>query len=290
MEMEKDLLLREGIKKDGYWLNILLFIITLFTTMFVGALQQGVIPTKDPILILKGLPFSMALIFILLSHELGHYFTSKSHGVKVTLPYFIPAPTIIGTFGAFIKMKSPLEDRNSLVDIGIAGPLVGFVVSLPILIIGLYLSELRYVKGPIEGGALGSPLLLHILINLIFGRLPENVHIMLHPVGFAGWIGLLVTSLNLLPVGQLDGGHISYALLQERHEKVSLLVIFILFLFGLLFWPGWFIWGALLIFLGVRHPRPIDSFTPLDGKRKILGLVSLAILLLTFTPTPFKGF
>jgi membrane-associated protease RseP (regulator of RpoE activity) len=209
--------------KQKITINIILFIVTMATTLLAGALHTGVNIFENPEQIFRGIPFSFSLMGILMAHELGHYLIAKKHGLNVTLPYFIPAPPfIIGTFGAFIKIRSAVRDRRMLLDVGAAGPLVGVVVSIPFLILGLWLSEVKAVQGQ-TGANLGSSLFLSFLSWIIFGPVPEGYDIILHPVGFAGWIGLLVTSLNLLPIGQLDGGHVAYALLGEKQNKDLLL-------------------------------------------------------------------
>ncbi|HYB21684.1 MAG TPA: site-2 protease family protein, partial [Thermodesulfobacteriota bacterium] len=175
--------------KPGKVWNIVLFLLTLATTILAGALQEGVNPLKSPEEIYKGIPFSFALMCILLAHELGHYLMAKKHGMNVTLPYFIPAPSFIGTFGAFIKMRSPAKDRRMLLDIGAAGPLVGVMVSIPFLILGLRLSQVKLIDGQ-AGTALGDSLLLFLISRLVIGPMPTGYDIVIHPVGFAGWIGL----------------------------------------------------------------------------------------------------
>jgi membrane-associated protease RseP (regulator of RpoE activity) len=269
--------------------NIVLFILTLMTTLLAGALQEGVNPLKDPAQIPRGFPFALALMAILLAHELGHYLVAKRHGVDVTLPYFIPAPSFIGTFGAFIKMRSPARDRRMLMDIGAAGPLVGMMVSIPLLILGLSLSEVKQVEGQM-GTSLGDSLLLWAVSKWVVGNVPPGHDVMIHPVGFAGWIGLLVTSLNLLPVGQLDGGHVLYALLGERQIKISKFVFVGLLALGVLGWEGWLFWGVLLWVMGFRHPPPVEWWVPLDRRRKIIGWVTMGVFILTFIPVPFSGF
>ncbi len=242
----------------------------------------------SPQSLIKGLPFSLTLMFILLSHELGHYFASRYHGVSATLPYFLPAPSLIGTFGAFIKIKDPMPNKRVLFDVGIAGPLTGVIVCLPILIYGLAHSKTIITPLPAHGLILGENLLFKILTYLIWGHLPPNTNIVLHPMAFAGWIGLFVTALNLIPVGQLDGGHVTYALLGEYlHAKLSQSMLIILVALGIFTWQGWLIWAVLLILLGLEHPPPVDSESPLDFKRKCVGLIALGIFVLTFTPTPF---
>jgi membrane-associated protease RseP (regulator of RpoE activity) len=268
--------------------NIVLFFLTVLTTVFAGALQEGVNPLETPGLIYRGFPFSFSLMGILLAHEFGHYLAAKRHGLNVTLPYFIPAPPIIGTFGAFIKMRSPVRDRRMLMDVGAAGPLVGVIVAIPLLIAGLRLSEVRLIEGE-AGMNLGSSLLLSLLSRIVVGSLPEGYDIVIHPVGFAGWIGLLVTALNLLPIGQLDGGHVGYALFGEWQNRISKFVYGGLIVLGVFGWQGWLVWAVLLWFLGIRHPVPTDWWIPLDRKRKVIGWVTVGVFILTFIPVPFSG-
>ena len=271
------------------WLNIALFGITLVTTTMAGALQNGVNPLTDPYQVTSGLPFALTLMTILLVHEMGHYFMARYHGVQATLPYFIPAPSFIGTFGAFIKMKSPPMDRRSLFDVGAAGPLAGLVLAIPAVIVGLYLSTVSTDGGTGGGITLGSSIFLRFLSQLTLGLLPDEANIIMHPIGFAGWIGLFITALNLIPVGQLDGGHVAYALFGQRHIWVSRLSLATILALGLTrYWDGWLIWGALLLFMGVRHPPPLDPVTPLDLKRKLVGWFVLVVLVLTFIPAPFS--
>jgi len=276
-------------KRPKILINIILFILTIGTTLLAGALHQGVNPLQEPSRIVEGLPFSVALLFILLSHEMGHYLASKKYHIDATLPYFIPAPTLIGTFGAVIKMRSPVHNKKVLFDIGAAGPLAGVVVTLPILIIGLKLSVVKMIETSLEGEfILGTSLILSFLTKLVLGNLPDNYHIILHPLGFAGWIGLLVTSLNLMPVGQLDGGHIAYAVFGRKAQIISRIVIIVLLGLGIWGSSMWLFWAFLLIFLlGTRHPPPFNYDNPLDMKRKELGVMMLFIFIVTFTPFPF---
>lgn len=276
-------------------INLILFIITLFTTLLTGAYWAGANPLDSWTNIFKGIPFSFSLILILLSHELGHYVVSRYHNMDVSLPYFLPAPPFfspIGTFGAFIKIKSPIRDKRSLLDVGAAGPLVGLIVTVPILVAGLKMSRIIQPAEMAEGKAvsiqLGSSLLFELISRITLGIVPHDYHIILHPVAFAGWIGILVTSMNLMPVGQLDGGHIIYAILGERARALSSIVIVALLFLGFKFWNGWLIWAILLLVLGRRHPPPMDSWTPLDRKRKIIGVISIAAFIITFIPVPFK--
>lgn len=270
-------------------MNLILFIATLFTTTYAGALMETGHPGYALSQWYRGLPFSLTLLTILLFHEFGHYFMARRHRVEATLPYFIPAPSIIGTFGAVIKMKSPLYSKKSLLDIGAAGPLAGVVVAIPATIIGLKLSEVRPLTTLQGGISLGSSLLFSFLSWLSIGAVPEQYDIVLHPMAFAGWIGLLVTMLNLLPVGQLDGGHVAYALLGKTwHKRAGYAVLPVLFLLGLRAWAGWLIWCVLLLFvMGTKHPPTLDDVYPLDRNRKIIGWIALSLFILTFTPAPF---
>lgn len=274
-------------QKRKPWLHIFLFLCTLVTTTMAGAMQNGVDLLSNPWEIYSGLPFAVTLMTILLVHEMGHYLMSRRHGVKATLPYFIPAPSFIGTFGAFIKMTSPPPDRRSLFDVAAAGPLAGLVLAIPAVIVGLQLSTVASDEKT-GGIALGSSLLLSFLSQITLG-LPDDANIVMHPIGFAGWIGLLVTAMNLLPVGQLDGGHVIYALFGERYIWVARAALVTILSLGLLrWWDGWLVWGILLLFMGLRHPPPLDPYAPLDPKRKFMGWLMLVILAVTFIPIPFS--
>ena len=273
-------------------LHLVLFLATLATTITAGALQQGVNPLLNPGELYRGIPFSFTLLLILGTHEMGHYLVSRRHNLNVTLPYFIPAPPfpfIVGTFGAFIRIRSPIQDKRALLDVGCAGPLTGVAVSIPVILLGLNLSTVKVVPGGgAEGLILGEPLLFQMLGWLVFGHLSPEQNVILHPVAFAGWIGLLVTALNLIPVGQLDGGHVSYALFPSQHRRISLACLLLLVASGLFFWQGWLVWAVLLYLLGMRHPPPAYDWVPLDRRRKILGVITILVFVLTFTPMPFK--
>ncbi|KPK45458.1 MAG: hypothetical protein AMK74_03445 [Nitrospira bacterium SM23_35] len=270
------------------FLHIILFILTLFSTLFVGAMQTGADLLKDPGQIYRGLPFALSLMIILLTHELSHYFASKRHGVKATLPYFIPAPTIIGTFGAFIKMKSPIVTRKALIDIGASGPIAGFVVSVAASAIGLRVSEVVPVAQTKGALNLGDSILFSLLSNAVIGVTPADADILLNPIAFAGWIGLFVTSINLIPVGQLDGGHIAYAFLGEKHTGLSFILVLMMSLLGFFLWEGWVVWAVLLLVLGLRHPPVIYWENALDGRRKLTGWIAFLIFIITFIPVPFR--
>lgn len=270
----------------GVFINIGLFLLTLLTTLAAGALQQGINPLEHPELLWRGLPFSVTLLLILAAHEFGHYAMSRRHRIDVTLPYFIPAPSLIGTFGAFIKMKSPIMDRRILLDVGAAGPLVGLGVALPVLIAGLAASRIG-PEGPADGMVLGTSALFSFLVWIVHGTLSEQTNLILHPMAFSGWIGLLVTCLNLLPVGQLDGGHVAYAVLGTRQKTVARLVIAVLVVLGITAWSGWLVWATLLLLMGIEHPPVVYEWVPLDRKRTIVGWLALLLFATTFTPVPF---
>lgn len=271
-----------------YLVPLFLFVATIFTTLFAGVLQQGINFFKEPFRIWEGYPFSVSIMTILLGHEMGHYFASKLHRIKASLPYFIPAPSIIGTFGAFIKMKSPILTRRALIDIGATGPLVGFVLSLIVCIVGLKMSKIIPLTAVDDLYKLGDSIIFSLLVKFILGDIPPQHDVFLSPVAFGGWIGLFVTSMNLLPVGQLDGGHIAYALLGRWHFYISRAVLFAIAALGIFCWYGWLIWATLLLFLRVDHPPILAWESRLSFGRRIVGIVSFIIFLLTFTPIPFK--
>ncbi len=267
-------------------INLILFVITILTTLIAGTMQQGINPLEYPQYLWKGIPFSFTLFLILGCHEFGHYYMSMKHNVDVTFPYFIPAPSFIGTFGAFIKMKSPIMDRRILLDIGAAGPLAGIIVAIPILFIGLVFSEI--VPETATGGIhLGTSILFSLLNWIVHGFMPDNASLILHPIAFSGWIGLLVTCLNLLPVGQLDGGHVAYAIFGYRQRILAKVILVMLLVLGFTGWSGWLVWAALLLFMGVNHPPVAYDWVPLDRRRKTIGLITLTVFVVTFTPVPF---
>lgn len=273
-------------------IHIILFLLTFITTLIAGAFLNGVNPLEEPERIYLGLPFSTTLLLILLTHELSHYFMSRRHNVSVTLPYFIPAPSLIGTFGAIIKMKPPIYDRRALIDIGSAGPIGGFIVAVIATVIGLSLSEVKPMeefKGMEGGLSLGGSILFNLLTKVVLDIEIDDYNVILHPVAFAGWIGLLVTSLNLLPIGQLDGGHISYALFVEKHETIAKFTIPALILLGILFWQGWLLWAVLMLVIGYKHPPVVYPMIELDEKRRFIGWLALFIFIITFTPMPVRG-
>lgn len=278
--------------KEKTWLNLILFIATLFTTMVCGALMFGADLEKDPLQFFQGLPFTLAIMAVLGSHEMAHYIMARYHGMKASLPYFIPFPSFIGTMGAVIRYRGPVPSRKALFDVGIAGPLVGLLMSVAVTVIGLNL-EMPEVKTLPDTMMfdLGLPPLFVFIQNLI-GATGET----LHPVAFAGWVGMFVTLLNLLPAGQLDGGHILRAMVGKKAEKVSYLMPRILFLIGLyvIYWLKedgviWIFWALLLwVFAAAGHPSPMHDKVELDKKRILLGIITFILGCLCFTLIPFK--
>jgi len=235
----------------------------------------------------SGVSFSLPLIVILGSHELAHYLNSRRHGVKATLPYFIPFPNIFGTMGAVIKIKSPIFDRRALIDIGASGPIVGFVFAVIATSIGLYLSV--PAEEALDGAneiIFGPSLLFTILGNIFRPDWGDSGTLILHPIAMAGWVGFFVTSINLMPVGQLDGGHIAYAFFGRHHKTISKVFIAILFVMGYELFIGWLVWAVLLLAIGLRHPPVYDEQAGIDIGRVAIGVVSLAIFVLTFMPIP----
>ncbi len=279
---------RKETKEPSPWLNLWLFLATVLTTLFAGALWNGVNPIQEPWKLYLGVPFSFSLLLILGAHELGHFFTCKRVGVKATLPYFIPFPLhLVGTFGAVIRMRSPIPDRRALVAVGAAGPLAGLIFAIPVTLIGLKLSRVVSASTLEEGFYFGNSILFVALSKLLFRQLPEGSDILLHPVAFAGWFSMFVTAMNLLPIGQLDGGHISYAIFGKGHRKVAWVVFAALMGLGF-FWRIWFVFALLVLVLGLRHPPPLDDVTPLDWRHLLLGVICLVFLLLTFIPIPIR--
>lgn len=278
-------------ERVNFILPTILFLLTLFTTVLAGTYQEGGDPFRFPKDLARGIPFSFTLMSILFVHEMGHYLTSKRYGVRTTPPYFIPGPWFpfgIGTFGAFIKMQSPILRKNALLDIGAAGPIAGFIISIFAVGIGLQSSQIVQIQ---DGNALlrlGDPLTFSFIAYLLGKVPPPGYDIALNSVAFAGWIGIFVTSLNLLPIGQLDGGHVAYALLGKKHRFVSIGMVLTLIVLGTIGWSGWYVWAVLTSFLGVRHPPIVDEESPLDFKHRLVGWASIALFIVTFMPIPFK--
>jgi membrane-associated protease RseP (regulator of RpoE activity) len=245
---------------------------------------------KHPAALLAGLPFAGTLLTILLAHELGHFFACRGHHIRATYPFFIPFPSLIGTFGAFILLRSPIRTTRSLFDVGASGPLAGFVFAVPALLFGL--AHARVMPAITDAAhadvIFGTPLLLRFLAALFHPGVAPGT-LLLHPVGRAAWVGLFATSLNLLPSGQLDGGHILRSLDSNLHRWVTLFLPLALVPLGYFFWYGWLVWAALLFGLRFFRVAPIYDPTPLDPTRRFLALLCLLVFLLSFMPAPFLG-
>jgi membrane-associated protease RseP (regulator of RpoE activity) len=298
--------------KQRYWLHIVLLAATIFTTLVVGArmefnfqndqpafsLNDDGVPffplrwmLADPSRLLLGVPFASTLMLILLVHEMGHYVCCRYYGVNATLPFFIPAPTLIGTLGAFIRIRSPIRSRAALFDIGIAGPIAGFAVAVTVLIFALPLSK---VISPATAGSdiqLGYPLIFRLAWYVLpLARLKASSSalqsIYFHPTAIAAWVGMFATALNLLPGGQLDGGHIVFSLAPRAHKTVSRITILALIPMALYFWAGWLIWAVLLRISGMRHPM-VAEWPGVTGVRRWLAAFALVMLILTLAPAPF---
>ena len=315
-------------RRSNPYINLILFVVTLLSVMAAGALYgleelppPGVLPALK-LFISRGWPFAVSMIAILGAHEFGHYLAGRYHGVHVTLPYFIPFPfSPFGTMGAFINMKEPPRNKRHLLDIGIAGPLSGLIVAIPVLLIGLSLSDLgalplapsTEVSYSLEGNSI-----LYLFLKFIsFGKLiPAPVSfgdvspvmywlryfftgqpfpfggmdVMLHPVAWAGWAGILVTALNLIPAGQLDGGHMVYVLLGKARARKLWPVIMVLLLVLGVVWSGWWLWAGIIFLLGRTYAEPLDQITELDPPRKALAVLAIVVFLITFTPVPLAFF
>jgi Zn-dependent protease len=310
------------------WINGLLFLLTLLS-MPIGYIlftYNGPITGNIGILFRSvlsqlggGLAFAVSLLAILLAHEFGHYLAARYHHTAVTLPYFIPFPiSPFGTMGAFIQLKQPPKNKRILLDIGIAGPLAGLVVAIPVLLLGLYLSQLDHLPAAVNQGVSmeGNSILYLIAKFLVFGKwLPQPISygglnpilywlryiftglpipfggtdVILHPIAWAGWAGLLVTALNLIPAGQLDGGHVLYVLLGKRARTVLPAILLILIVLGTI-WTGWWLWAFLIFLLGRVYAEPLDQITPLDSNRRAIAIIGLIIFVLVFTPVPLSLF
>lgn len=308
-------------KPSNPLINLILAILTLISVIYTGATFSMQEPLPSDffqavlVIIANGWPFGLSILAILGTHEFGHYLVGRYHGVHVTLPYFIPFPSMFGTMGAFINMKEPPKNRKVLLDIGVAGPLAGLVVAIPILLIGLAMSKvtpLHIVPGQgvqMEGNSIlylaskfaifgqllpapasfGSTSPILYWLRYFFTATPfpmGGVDVNLSSVAWAGWAGLLVTAMNLIPAGQLDGGHMLYVLIgRERARRVWPFVLGALVLLGL-FWVGWWLWAGLIFLLGRAYAEPLDQITPLDTRRKVLAVIALIVFLLTFSPVP----
>jgi membrane-associated protease RseP (regulator of RpoE activity) len=298
-------------------INVILLIATIASTVLAGTLLYAntsplaerllgragdpieaiLIILRTPALWMIGVPYALTLLTILGVHEMGHYVMARRHKADVTLPYFIPMPIGLGTMGALIRLKSPIKNRRQLFDIGVAGPLAGLAVAIPLLIIGLSLSPVEFVGRAAAGSQEGNSILYAVLKFLTKGQwLPGGGYdVMINAIAFPAWFGLIVTMINLLPIGQLDGGHVIFAMFGRAQWKVAVVAEIILLGLGvyLAFTTGqflnvWLLWAVLVQIFGLRHPPPLDDLTPLDRKRRIIGWATIAIFFLIFTPLPFS--
>lgn len=270
--------------------HALLLLATLLTTTMAGTLMEGVNPWQHPAQWYRGLPYAGTLLAILFCHEMGHYLTARYYGMDVTLPYFIPVPPLpglpfLGTFGAIIRMKSPPQHRRALLHIGAAGPIAGFCVAVPAMVYAYATATVVPTAASAGSLQLAEPLLLQIIGYLVVGPLPSGTSVMISSVGFAAWFGLLVTVFNLLPIGQLDGGHIVYALVGRHARYISWAVVGALLVLGLA-WPGWILWAFLGWLSGRRQPSVLNQYAPLSRYSHIIAGIALAIFLLCFMPVP----
>jgi membrane-associated protease RseP (regulator of RpoE activity) len=314
--------------RSNPWINLIFFILTVLSVLMAGTIYayEGPEPqgTSELLRLIwnnlgLGVPFAVSLLAILLAHEFGHYLAGRYHKTAVTLPYFLPFPlSPFGTLGAFIQLKEPPRNKRVLLDIGIAGPLAGLVVAIPVLLIGLSLSKLdqfpqfvaagdgfslegnsiiyliskflvfrQWLPAPVDYGGVAP---IFYWVRYLFTSLPTpfgGTDVFLHPVAWAGWAGLLVTALNLIPAGQLDGGHILYSLLGKRADIILPIVLFGIGALGF-FWSGWWLWVFLILFMGRTHAQPLDQITNLDNGRKLLAIFGLIIFILVFIPVPLR--
>ena len=301
-------------RRERWPLHVVLFLATLLTTTFAGAVLSGAIAYDNPLdlftgtyplpahlarAMATGLAFSLPLLAILLCHELGHYLTARRYNLDVSPPYFIPVPLVpsfIGTMGAFIRLRTMLSDRRQLFDVGVAGPIAGFVVALPVLVVGLALSHALPGHGPLTGmllgldgetAVLGDSIVTLVVRHLVHGSTPA---LLVHPVAFAGWVGMFVTMLNLLPISQLDGGHILYATLPRWQQRIALGFWTLIVVLGY-YWRGWLYWGLVVLILSrgrLGHPPVLDAQRPLPASRRRLAWAALVLFVITFAPVPFR--
>ncbi|MGH9745414.1 MAG: site-2 protease family protein [Candidatus Acidiferrales bacterium] len=292
--------------KRPIWPAVVMFSLTVLTTLAVGAqiatsyannqeafwnLENPFTmiwqPLAHPSVLVLGIPFSLTLLGILFAHEMGHYVACKLYKIDVSYPMFLPAPNLFGTFGAFIRIRSPFTTRRALFDVGIAGPIAGFVVAVPAIAYSIATAKIVPDAAANSELLLGAPALVHILAGLFHPNVPVR-WLLFDPVGTAAWFGLFATALNLLPIWQLDGGHILFSLSNEGHRRVSIGLSLVLIGLGVYAWTGWALWGFILLVLTLRfrHPPVLNRWEELDASRRLLALVALAIFALCFTPWP----
>ena len=290
--------------RQRWWLYVLFFVLTMFSTLVVGARMQDhylhdqpafsldenifapfVTWIGHPSELLPGLPFSLTLMFILFAHEMGHYLYARYYRVYATPPFFLPFPSLIGTLGAFIRIKSPIPSRAALFDIGIAGPIAGFIPACVAVLAGLSLSHPLVSSSGAPDNELGFPLVFHLAARILHTGAPLS-SLSLHPIAVAGWVGMFATSLNLLPGGQLDGGHILFSVLPRLHRWISFLTVLALIPLMKYCWMGWLLW-AVVLWLTSHHP-PVPAHPGVSGARKWVAVFGVAMLVLAFTPAPFS--
>jgi membrane-associated protease RseP (regulator of RpoE activity) len=291
------------VRREPIWRYVILFLLTVLSTTYFGQLHYAsfVVGFSDRTLglagfdlFVRGLWYSVSILGILGAHEMGHYLACRYYRVDASAPYFLPAPLLTGTLGAFIRIRQPIPGKRELFDIGIAGPIAGFVVAVPVLLVGMYLSNVVQIPSRFSGQVLelGEPLLFKVAAWLTFGAIPDGYTVNMHPMAFAAWFGLLATALNLFPIGQLDGGHIAYAVLGGR-RSTALTLMMVACLVGLTALSmSWLVWTvltvAMLLTFGPRHPRVFDEHVPLDPGRRWLALFALIMFVLCFSPAPIE--
>lgn len=292
--------------RDRVWVHILLFVLTVVTTTMVGALHYFgfnlgfnsdavVLPNfSDPALYPYGLWYSATILAILGCHEMGHYLACRYYRVNASLPFFLPAPLpLTGTLGAFIRIRERIPSKVALFDIGIAGPIAGFLIAVPTLFMGLAMSKIERIPEDFAGVELGEPLLFRAAAWLVWGDMPDGMSLHMHPMAFASWFGLLATALNLFPIGQLDGGHVAYAVLGRRSTLITLAMVCVAV--GLTFVSSsWIVWTILLLIMlvaiGPHHPPTLNDDVRLDQGRLLLAFAALIMLIVCFTPAPIEPF
>jgi membrane-associated protease RseP (regulator of RpoE activity) len=289
--------------RDRVWLHVVLFLLTVAMTTWVGAdqyvafLSDFTPPARLPlpigVLLVRGFWYSGTILAILGCHELGHYLACRYYDVDASLPFFLPFPiSITGTLGAFIRIREPIPTKRMLFDIGIAGPIAGFLVALPALFVGVAMSHVVRVPPDFAGFELGEPLLFKIAEKMLWGTIADPYSLNLHPMAFAAWFGLLATALNLFPIGQLDGGHISYSVLGRYSTYLTFVMIGVAIVLAAYFSASWIVWTALMVAMlfmfGPRHPQVFDEHVPLDRTRLVLAALALLMFILCFTPAPIS--
>lgn len=289
---------RKEVKPRPWWPNLALLILTIMSLIYVGSEIQAGVDNRDvqdfaDLQIWKGWPYALSMILILGAHELGHYFAARYYKVSVTLPYFIPMPlTFFGTLGAFIQLREPMKNRRALFDVGAAGPLAGLVFAVPILFLGLSTAKVSKLPTDESYAIEGNSIFYSVAKLAVFGRfLPDeeqNEDVFINQLAQAGWTGLLVTALNLIPLGQLDGGHVIYSVFGRRARHLFWPIVIFFTYLTIFVNQGWILWTLLLVPVGLVHARPLEDITPLDTKRRMIGYITLFIFVMIFVPNPLR--